>query len=268
MPAYYLDRIKRMLRISSNYGAIRNGFRLIEIGTGWLHWEAVTTRLFFDVEGILFDVWDNRQLDGLKNYLQQLERSLDTLDLDDRQRATAQHLISEIMNVDSFLDLYKLLGFEYVVDQRGSLSSLDKESFDLVVSGGVLEHIHATEASDFVNNFAVLLKPGGYSVHSINLTDHLAHYDNSVSRKKYLEYSSAIWRLCFENDVQYINRIQRSQWLDFFARAGLTLIEEEVETVDLSGLKVASTYRTYSENDLSCGILKVVHRKPNDVRDA
>jgi len=67
MPDYYLNRIKRMLRLAKSYGIPKDGDRLIELGTGWLHWEAIITRLFFDVHGILFDVWDNRQMDALKN---------------------------------------------------------------------------------------------------------------------------------------------------------------------------------------------------------
>ena len=66
MPAYYPARISRMLRIARTYGFPKDGDKLIELGTGWLHWEAITTRLFFDVRCTLFDVWDNRQIDGLK----------------------------------------------------------------------------------------------------------------------------------------------------------------------------------------------------------
>ena len=55
MPAYYLDRVTRMLRIAADFGVMKNGDRLIELGTGWLHWEAVTARLFFDVGLIPYD---------------------------------------------------------------------------------------------------------------------------------------------------------------------------------------------------------------------
>jgi predicted SAM-dependent methyltransferase len=250
-----------MLRIAKSYGVPKDGDRLIELGTGWLHWEAITVRLFFDVHGILFDVWDNRQMNGLKNYIEQLDASLDKLDANNTQRTAAHKLISKIREANDYQELYKLLGFEYVLDHKGSLNLLDKESFDLVVSAGVLEHIHAKDASDFVHGIATLLKPGGYSVHSINIRDHLYQYDSTVSRKQYLQYPHWIWRLCFENDVQYINRLQRSEWLDLFRNAGLVLVEEEVEAEDLSGVTVATVYKKYEENDLRCGGLKLVHRK-------
>jgi predicted SAM-dependent methyltransferase len=262
MPAFYLSRVNRMLRIAKRFGVPKNGSRLIELGTGWLHWEAITTRLFFDVHGILFDVWDNRQMNGLKNYLKQLDNSLERLDVDNVQRSAARNLISKIREVNDYQDLYDLLGFEYILDPTGNLNRLEKESFDIVVSAGVLEHIYLKDASNFVDGIAKLMRPGGHSIHSINIRDHLYQYDTSVSPKQYLHYPDWLWRLCFANDVQYINRLQRSEWLELFRKAGLVLVDEEIEMEDLSGLKLATVYQKYEENDLRCGGLDLVHRKP------
>ncbi len=262
MPSFYLDRVNRMLRIAKKYGVPKDGDKLIEAGTGWLHWEAITTRLFFDVSGTLFDVWDNRQMNGLKNYLEQLDGSLDRVDVDNNQRASAHKLISKIRAVDDYRNLYDLLGFEYVLDPTGSLNIFDRESYDVAISAGVMEHIYAENAPDFVDGIARLLKPGGYSIQSINIRDHLYQYDSSVSIKQYLRYPNWVWSFCFENDVQYINRIQRSEWLTLFRKAGLVLVEEEPAMEDLSDLKVAADYRKYGEDDLRCGGLDLVHRKP------
>ena len=87
MPRYYIDRVERVLRILSQHKIVRDGDRVIELGTGWLHWEALTLRLLVDVEAVLFDVWDNRQLGGLKNYVNQLLPLLKNgLDLTPAQR--------------------------------------------------------------------------------------------------------------------------------------------------------------------------------------
>jgi len=261
MPAYYIERINRMLRIARAYGVPGNGTRLVELGTGWCHWEAITAKLFFDVQGILFDVWDNRQLSALKNYVKQLDTSIDALNIDSEQRYSAHRTIAKIKEVTNYDELYRLLGFEYVLDPSGKLSQLEMGSFDLVVSAGVLEHIYAKDARYFVDAIGKVLRVGGYSVHSINIRDHLYLYDRTASPKQYLQYSNRVWRLCFENRVQYINRIQRSEWLDFFRKAGLALVEEEIEPEDLSGVKVAEDYQKYDEDDLRCGGLQLVHRK-------
>jgi SAM-dependent methyltransferase len=262
MPDYYLDRVNRMLHTARRFGVPGNGTRMVEIGTGWCHWEALTTRLFFDVSGILYDVWDNRQMDALKNYVRHLEKSIDKLDADASQRAAALQMISRIKELSYYEALYKMLGFKYVLDPAGKLDPLEKGSFDFVVSGGVLEHIYARDAREFVSGMSSLLKPGGYSVHSINIRDHLRQYDTTASLKQYLQYSDRTWKRYFSNEVQYINRIQRSEWLEFFSNAGLELVEEVVEPEDISGLRIAPEYARFEDKDLRCGGLHLTHRKP------
>lgn len=116
IPTHYIDRVNRVLHIAKSHGVPKNGDRLIELGTGWLHWEAIITRLFFDVQATLFDIWDNRQMDGLKNYLEQLDNSLDKLDTDNTQLSLAHKWISKIREINNYQDLYDLLGFQYVLD--------------------------------------------------------------------------------------------------------------------------------------------------------
>ena len=261
MPGFYLNRVNHILRIAKTYGFPKDGQRLIEVGTGWLHWEAVTTRLFFDVSGILFDVWDNRQMGGLKNYVNQLGGSLDKLDVDDAQRERALKLIAEIARVNDYHDLYNLLGFEYVLDPSGNLERFDEGSFNVAISAGVMEHIRAADASRFVHGIARLLRPCGLSIHCINIRDHLHQYDSSVSTKQYLHYPDWVWRLCFENGVQYINKVQRSDWLGYFQANDFALVEEQVEMADLSGLEIARDYQKYEADDLRCAGLNIVHRK-------
>jgi hypothetical protein len=121
---------------------VSNGDRILELGTGWLHWEALTLRLFFDVEAVLFDVWDNRQLGGLKNYVRRLRPQLeDGFELTAAELKRARGIIDAILETDSFDQLYGLLNFKYVIDGAGSLAQFPAGSFQLIVSGGVLEHV-------------------------------------------------------------------------------------------------------------------------------
>jgi SAM-dependent methyltransferase len=263
MPAYYPERVKRMLRLQRQHNIVQEGDRIIELGTGWLHWEALTLRLFCDIKAVLFDVWDNRQLGGLKNYLRQLKPMLnDGFDLSEAEVEHAQSLIEEILKIRSFDQLYKLLGFEYLVEGSGSLAGLDSGSFQLVVSGGVLEHVKREALPTLIRDTARVLRPGGWAVHSIDTADHLEHYDRKVSPKMYLSFSEETWRRLFENEVQYINRMQRGEWLELFKTNGFDLIEEETRRVDISELRLANRYKNMQLSDLECTVLKVALRKP------
>jgi SAM-dependent methyltransferase len=263
MPGYYVERLRRMLRLQGQHEIVRKGDRIIELGTGWLHWEALTLRLFYDIEAVLFDVWDNRQLGGLKNYVRQLGPVLnDGFGLSAAELKRAQSLIEEIVKVESFAELYKLLGFEYVVESSGSLAQFSSGSFQLVVSGGVLEHVKREALPTLIRDTGRILKPGGWAIHSIDTADHLEHYDRKVSPKMYLSFSEGTWARLFENEVQYINRMQRGEWLELFKSNGFELIEEDVRRVDISCLRLAERYVHMDKGDLECTVLKLALRKP------
>jgi len=266
MPSYYPDRIKRMLRLQTEHHIIKDGDRILELGTGWLHWEALTLRLFYDIEAVLFDVWDNRQLGGVKNYIRQLGSILDN---DFGSSATkvkrARALIEEILKVDSFEQLYALLGFEYVVESSGSLRQFPDSSFQLVVSGGVLEHVKRETLPSLIAETQKVLKLGGWAIHSIDTADHLEHYDRTVSPKLYLSFSEGTWKWLFENEVQYINRMQRGEWLNLFKRNGFDLIEEETRRVDISQLRLADRFTHMDKEDLECTVLRVALKKKGKV---
>jgi SAM-dependent methyltransferase len=263
LDTYYLDRAKRILELCERHHAIEKGNRLLEVGTGWLHWESMIIRLFYDVEITMFDVWDNRYFGAYKQYFRQLEEIIDReLDMDLMQGKRVHKLLQAILKAKSFDDIYTMLDFRYVINPSGTLKQFQDESFAAIFSCDVLEHIHRGILPEFVQDFHRLLKPGGYSIHKIDPSDHLTYYDTTVSVKNYLRYSSKVWRRYFENDVQYINLVQRPEWLDFFHKAGLELIEEEPICADIGAIKVDKSYEYLSRQDLQCVTLTVVHRKP------
>ena len=262
IPNYYIERINRMLSLCKQYEIIRNGDKLIEVGTGWIHWEAITIKLFFDIEAILFDVWDNRQFGALKKYLTDLSRAIGKeITVQPVQVGRTNNLLREILATNSFEDLYRLLGFKYVIVSNGKFNEFKDESFDVIVSAGVLDHIRKQQLPDTIKDFQRLLKPSGYSMHSINLGDHLYPYDKSVSTKNYLKFSDKVWRFCFENEVQYFNRVQRSEWLKLFDKSGLKQINEESTYTNIGPIKIHKKYRYFDRRDLECFSLNILHRK-------
>jgi hypothetical protein len=263
MPSYYFERAQQNVAWCMKYGPLRADDLVLELGTGWVHWEALTLRLFFDFKAVLYDVWDNRQLSALKAFIHQLEERfgqkgfLEGCDFD-----RARSLIRKIERAGTFDDLYRMLGFRFVLDPAGLMESLPHNAFRLAISAGVMEHIPAATAPQFVSNMASLLVRGGLGIHSINISDHLSHYDASASPKQYLTYPEWQWRLLYENKVQYINRIQRSNWLRMFADAGLSLVEVGGSDADLAKLRIHPRYQRLSREDINCITLVGVVRKP------
>ena len=263
MPAYYYERAERNIGWFLKYGAPQPSDLLLELGTGWVHWEAITLRLFFDFQAVLYDVWDNRQLGALKSFVRQLGGRFGKggfLNGCDFDRARA--VIDRIQGAETFDDLYKMLGFRYVLEPSGLMECLPRNTFRVAISAGVMEHIQAETAPQFVSNMASLLVSGGLGIHSVAIMDHLAFYDKSASPKQYLSYSDSEWKFWYENGVQYINRIQRGQWLRMFADAGLEILDEKTARADVKGLRVHPQYQGLSQEDIECTNLVLVVRKP------
>lgn len=264
IPIDNINRVNRILQLNKEFGIPNDGALLMELGTGWLHWEAITTRLFFDIKAELYDVWDNRQLDAMKNYLNQLDSRLNEIDASESQRDRAHKLIQKINSINSFDELYDLLQFKYQVDPEGKPAKLGLNKFDLIISNGVLEHVSSDDVPQLIQDISNLLKPGGYSIHYINIRDHLCIYDKKASPKQYIAYSEAMWKACFENQVQYMNRLQRSEWLNFFEKAGMKLIKEEVEDEFIPDNFAGTRFYNYNISDLKCGGQLIIHRKSLD----
>lgn len=260
----YVDRARLIIRLLRKYSVPKRGSKFLELGTGWLHWEAIVVRLLFHMEGTVFDVSDNRQLRPIKRYCAELADKFNhdiPLNLDEADRVQA--LLVAIASSSTFDELYSYLGFTYVLNPTGTLSNFDDETFQMVTSYSVLEHVDKDILAAYVQDVARLLKPGGYSIQTIDISDHLSYYDRSASRKNYLQYSDTVWKVLFENKVQYINRVQRPEWLSLFESAGLDLCEEESNYDDsIVRLPTNPAFTIFSRKDLECTSLRMIHRKP------
>jgi SAM-dependent methyltransferase len=263
LDANRLRRAREILALCRQFQAVQSGDTLLELGTGWIHWESTIIRLLYDVEITLFDTWDNRQFEAYQRYFGQLEQVIDReLNLDAAASERAHGILQIIAKAQSFNEIYDALGFSYVVSPDGSLAQFPDQSFSLIFSCNVLEHVERSILPGFTRDIYRLLKPGGYSIQTIDPGDHLAYYDKHASRKNYLRYSDTVWKRFFENNVQYFNRVQRPQWLELFRQAGLELVEEQPHYTDIGSIKIDKSYAGLDRRDLECVVLTAVHKRP------
>jgi hypothetical protein len=260
----YVDRAVRLVDYCDRLELLEPGDKVLELGTGWVHWEATVLRLFFDVEVTLYDVWDNRLLGAYTSWLSQLHDRIDEAfaHLPDDRRAQAKKIARQAMEVKTFDELYSTLNFTYVVDPSGELKGVPRNHYALAVSADVLEHVQGEQLPSYLADMRQCLVPGGASVHQIDLVDHFHYFDTKASPKNYYRYSDKAWRRWFESDVQYFNRIQRPTWMTLFENAGFELDVADDVSMHLAPLKLAPVYRDLGAEDLECMQLLTVHRNP------
>jgi SAM-dependent methyltransferase len=238
---------------------------ILEIGTGWTHFYAIYLRLFFSSRFTLFDVQDNRQLTALRGRFAHLARLLPGFSPGKTEQwQAAQELAEKVSCVPSFDELYQLLGMDYIIELDGRLDRFRADSFDVVLSADVLEHVDRRFLDQTIRSIYRVLKPGGMSVHQIGIDDHLSHYAPNMSPKRYLRYSDRTWKFFFENRVQYFNRVQVPEFEDLFHASGLELVRSQVEKSPdtLMSLVCHAQYGKYDSEALRVTRYFIVHRKP------
>ena len=257
----YVDQGRQMVYLMRHYCNITKGNNLLELGTGWIHWYSSFVRIFNNVQITLFDVLDNRQLNAFRHFLYQLPEYLTEDEMVEYDKQI--DVINSVINIKSFEDIYKLLNFTYVTQKSGKLGCFANNKFDIVFSCAVFEHIRKDILSNYITEILRILKPGGYSVQIIDMGDHYHYLDNKNTHlKEYLRINSKLWELYFNNNIQYINRLQSSEWLELFKNSGFKLIYKQQLYTDIDSLKIGKEYINFKKNDIECHQLIVVHQKP------
>ncbi len=263
LPKKYVDRARLLYEICQRHSIAPVGGKVLEVGTGWVHWEGMIIRLLYDVELTLFDVWDNRLWNAFKQYFEQFDKVVDQeLQLSPAQTERVHQLLHKILQADSFTAVYELLGSQYIINPSGTLKQFRDASFDVIISCDVLEHVDRRILPGFIQDFYRVLKPNGYIFHQIDIADHFAYFAPSASRKNYYKYSDKTWERHFENKVQYFNRVQRPEWLDLFRGAGFELVEENLLSENIRTREIDNKYKSLSKQDLECMTMRVLYKKP------
>ena len=175
-----MERARNIVERVRRFDLIRPGDRLLEIGSGWVAWESTVLRLFFDVQVTLFDVWDDRQFAPFQRYFRDFAAGVDEqIPMSIEERTRVHSLLNRIAETTNWSEAYRVLGHEYIVDPDRLLATLPSDTYALVFSASVLEHVQRRVLREEISDFARVLRPGGHSLHLIDLGDHLAYYDDA-----------------------------------------------------------------------------------------
>jgi hypothetical protein len=93
---------------------------------------------------------------------------------------------------------------------------------------------------------------GALMDHFVDISDHYAHFDRSISEFNYLRYPPRAWRL-FNNRLQYQSRLRASDYRRLIEDAGFTVVAEEAQrgaAEELAQITLAPQFRQYAQDDL------------------
>ena len=167
--------------------------------------------------------------------------------------------------VSSFAELERRFGIRYLApcDARGT--GLPEASVEFVSSTDTCEHIPAADLAAIFAECRRLLRPGGAFSCRIDLQDHYAYFDPSLSRYNFLRFPDRTWALV-NSPLHFQNRLRAPDYLRLVRDAGLELVVEnpsgpsEQGRAELQRLPLAPRFRGYSLDDVGVTILSFVAR--------
>jgi SAM-dependent methyltransferase len=164
-------------------------------------------------------------------------------------------------------DLEDRFGIRYLApcDARGT--GLPAESIDFVSSTDTCEHIPGAELAEIFRECYRLLRPGGAFSCRIDLQDHYAYFDRSLSKYNFLRYSDRAWSLV-NSPLHHQNRLRSPEYLQLVRDAGFELVVEkpsgpsEAGLKELESLPLAPRFRRFPPEEVGVTVLSFVAVRP------
>lgn len=240
--AYFQDRLIHLRHHCSAFHSYRGGLagaRVLELGTGW--YPVIPVGLFLAGAAEINSVDISRLMDR--------EKVLTTLSLYRdvyRQGATEGlriepprmkqllHLLDHAGEL-SLADLLQNLRLRYLIADARQLP-VPADSIDLVCSNNTFEHIYPEVLRVILSEFQRVAVPGAVMSHFIDMSDHFAHLDPSITIYHFLRYSEASWK-CIDNDIQPQNRWRITHYRALYREKGIPITEELNRPGDLAALR-------------------------------
>ena len=143
--------------------------------------------------------------------------------------------------------LLERLGVRLLVTDARDLPLADG-TVDLIHSNNTFEHVPPAILASILSEFDRVAAPGSVQSHFIDMSDHFAHLDKSITIYNYLRFSERAWKL-IDNDVQPQNRLRYADYRRMYDELGLPVVREFHRPGDVAALQSVPLHRRYRDRD-------------------
>jgi SAM-dependent methyltransferase len=174
--------------------------------------------------------------------------------------------ISKLRRVTTLEELFRTTGIEYHAPLDCAHTNFAAGSVDLHYSYTVFEHIPAQTLQQILREANRLLSDGGVALHHIDLGDHFAQVDPSITPANFLQFSEAAWRRYAKTSWSYHNRLREDEYRALFESVPQEIlywkayIDERSRETLRNGFPLAPEFRDKPFDVLSVAIVDVISR--------
>lgn len=164
--------------------------------------------------------------------------------------------------LEGLLENYEVLTFEKILHLFnihliiGDAKNLNfrNHSFNLIHSNNTFEHIPEDSLKKILMEFKRVLNPKiGVMSHFIDMSDHFAHFDKSISIYNFLKFSDQEWKF-IDNSIQPQNRMRFTDYCKLYEDLNIHVTRYETRPGDIDEIrkiKLADKFRVYKLDNLA-----------------
>jgi SAM-dependent methyltransferase len=235
--------------------------RFYEFGPGWDFVIALTYCALGVAQQTLVDVARVARLELINDTVAKFDRLRD--DLAEEIERPLQPLGLSIGSLD---ELQERFGITYLAPRDARATGLPNASVDFVSSSVTLEHVPKGDVGPLLKECRRILRPDGVMSCTIDMKDHFAPFDRTLSPYNFLRFESRTWRL-LSSPLNHQNRLRYPDYLALFRSAGFDVVTERVvepspqDLEVLRRLPLAQPFRTgYTLEELGVKYASLVVR--------
>jgi hypothetical protein len=259
---YFEDRLLHASNHLKGYRELSNlqiPEKTLELGTGW-----------YPVVPFMFFLCGSREIHSIDiARLSNKERLVTTINklaaaLNDREK---KHLFKTFDIIPERLSIFNELAInapsrsetEILKELRLHFSVTDARAtnfqddyFDLVHSNNTFEHVYPEILKNILHEFArVTKKKSGVMSHFIDMSDHFAHFDKSITIYNFLRFSEDQWKW-IDNSIQPMNRLRLPDYIQMYKELNIpvSLLENRPGRIrELESVKIDKTFSKYTKEE-------------------
>lgn len=253
---YFYDRLNHAKTHIKSYQKYSNNSTpntSLEIGTGWypvvpISFFLAGTNKIYSVD-VTFLTSKERIKTTLSKFIEcsKLNKLKDYITIVPKRFEAIENLLKNYEQY-SLEEILKNLNLEYLIEDARNLS-LESNSIDFINSNNTFEHIYPNILSPILKDFKRVIKHNGVMSHFIDMSDHFAHFDKTITIYNFLKFSESKWKW-IDNSIQPQNRMRIYDYKKMYSNLGIPISEETFRKGNLKELKSISLAKKYIDKAL------------------
>lgn len=221
----------------------------LELGTGW--YPIVPVCFYLAGSGQIYsvDIAFHTNKERIRATLEKLDQAFQSGQLgacftvNPERLEAMENLLGQFDSLP-LNEILEKLRFRYLVEDARSLS-LPDHSIDLINSNNTFEHIYPDILVPILQEFRrVANRESGVMSHFIDMSDHFAHFDTSISIYNFLRFTDRQWKW-IDNSVQPQNRMRIGDYRKIYSDLAIPFTVKSFRPGDperLSGIRLAGRF--------------------------